>query len=415
MQGTSRGRVKHLIYLALTGALLTFVASPAHGAGAPRIDSHLLVNVASANLLQVSPNGALEAIVDASGKLCVYSTTAWTLVRCAEALTRTIDTANVAWSPDSTRIAFTENWAEYAIESDVWLFSVATGKLVDLTDDHAFGNLLVPRPDGVTALTDGVPAWSPSGDAIYFTRTVGKQQSTEIYRVPAAGGAAKLIANAVPDQRYAISFGMLVPRSGQNVVYTLGYYDPNDLASGLYVVRILDGHVNRAIKPDAKFGTPYLLGVTPDGALALVYYPFGLGLSGPSQLGVSYFALANLRSSVVTPIVPQGVDSRGFHSPSAAVLSPDGSKLLYVYRTSKDLTRIVLRNLHTNTEQLLSYDGEKPPVNNFLWPGARRPDSIISRYCCPAASNSLVSWRGYCAPGTRWAGRPTIWSARRCI
>ncbi len=73
----------------------------------------------------------------------------------------------LAWAPDSSAIAFTENVVVAGLESDVWVFTVADGAFTDRTDDGVTGSWTVG--EGEFAL-DLLPMWSPDSSTIYFWR-----------------------------------------------------------------------------------------------------------------------------------------------------------------------------------------------------------------------------------------------------
>jgi hypothetical protein len=74
----------------------------------------------------------------------------------------------LVWSPDSSRIVFTEEVFYEFLESDLWLLTIENGTISNLTDDHVEGSWF-DRPTADFAL-DYLPAFAPNGD-IYFFRS----------------------------------------------------------------------------------------------------------------------------------------------------------------------------------------------------------------------------------------------------
>ncbi len=80
----------------------------------------------------LAPDGSRFAYLKANG-LCLYSL-AGEQGDCVS-LDRDIhiDAETVQWSPDSTKLAFSENFLITFRDSDIWLYDIATNTLKDLT------------------------------------------------------------------------------------------------------------------------------------------------------------------------------------------------------------------------------------------------------------------------------------------
>jgi hypothetical protein len=75
---------------------------------------------------------------------------------------------HLVWSPDGLWLAFSEDPAAQALESDLWLFDVAKGELSNRSDDQAVGRYA--EVEGDYAL-DYLPMWDPATGYLYFWRT----------------------------------------------------------------------------------------------------------------------------------------------------------------------------------------------------------------------------------------------------
>ena len=84
------------------------------------------------------------------------------------ALLRLHDT--LFWSPDGTRIALTEEFFRELLESDIWLYDVASNSFTDLTNDDASGSLIRLDRFGVEYIVDTYPIWHPETGDLYFIR-----------------------------------------------------------------------------------------------------------------------------------------------------------------------------------------------------------------------------------------------------
>jgi Tol biopolymer transport system component len=106
---------------------------------------------------------------------------------------------NPAWSPDGSRLAYTSERMELypqnsAFRSELWIVDLRSEQTSRLSEG-----------DAVTA------NWSPHGQRIAFTRRQGLPMQSDIWTIPAAGGAASAVTNDAatdfspawsPDGRY---------------------------------------------------------------------------------------------------------------------------------------------------------------------------------------------------------------------
>ena len=93
------------------------------------------------------------------------------------------------WSPDSTRIALTEEFFRELLESDIWLYDVASSTFTDLTNDDASGSLIRLDDYDVEYIIDSYPIWHPENGDLYFFRYEPFEGGlypfrTALYRLP---------------------------------------------------------------------------------------------------------------------------------------------------------------------------------------------------------------------------------------
>jgi len=100
----------------------------------------------------------------------------------------------LVWSPDSAWLAFSEDPAAQAMESDIWLFDVNKGELTHRTDDAAQGR--IADITGDFAL-DYLPMWDPATGYLYFWRSTPDEQggfTLDLMRLdPEGAGEAELV------------------------------------------------------------------------------------------------------------------------------------------------------------------------------------------------------------------------------
>lgn len=152
------------------------ITLPAHLATSVQVTDVTLLTDLVANALPVaaelSPNGQKVAwIVPAAApkeaSLCVASLEG-DGQNCFAAAGFEGMPYRLVWSPDSQWIAFSEDPAAQALESDIWLFDVAHGKLTNRTDDSMQGRFA----DATGKFTlDYLPMWDPATGLLYFWRS----------------------------------------------------------------------------------------------------------------------------------------------------------------------------------------------------------------------------------------------------
>lgn len=75
---------------------------------------------------------------------------------------------HLVWSPDSQWLAFSEDPAAQALESDIWLWDVARGELQNRTDDGVMGRYAEAVDDFAL---DYLPMWDAATGYLYFWRS----------------------------------------------------------------------------------------------------------------------------------------------------------------------------------------------------------------------------------------------------
>lgn len=321
-------------------------------AGELRVVERREVSIGGRGIVGLSPDGTRLAVTKARA-VCAHDVETLAELSCAEPTTGQILPWSITWSPDSARIAFTEDLPRLFIDSDVWVLEVEGGALLNLTDDGASGGLLAHGLEPIEAQHDLAPAWFPDGTTLAFARTPGSREGTAIYRVPLDGGDPEKLLDVAGGVAYSVLYGPRWSEDGAMLVYTVAAPSSRDPNNGLWVADRDGRDPRQVVKATGEDGPPLLLDVTPDGAKALDYY-WQAAERFAARPNASPLALVDLQTGAVQPIKRAAGDAPEFFGPSNAALSPDGSKVLYAYRHVDGEHRLAVRDLDGGDEHVLA-------------------------------------------------------------
>jgi hypothetical protein len=301
-------------------------------------------------LVSLSPDGRRLAATQ-SDRLCIYSSDTLAQTSCIQSdAVAQVDRGSFAWSPDGARLAFTENFARFLIESDVWVLDAEANRLTDLTDD---GNHRFKLGEDNAAL-DILPAWSSDGATLLFSRTafLGGDATTSLYRMPANGGEPTRLA-AINDLPATVAYSLFWAGEDRPIFYTVMKNKLTDNANGVWTIQP-DGSDARQLLgiTDPDLGPPFLMEVSASGDKALILY-FQAALQYATRDDTPYWAVLDIESGALTPL--QKTDHEEGHAGGVrrAIFSPDGSKLLYTNVVLPSRCEIIVRDVASTTDNIL--------------------------------------------------------------
>lgn len=334
-----------VMLLAACGGAVPVPAPPSASKAAAdlKIAAQRDLQIDDTRIISLSPDGKwLAALRDRSA--CIIAVDSLADKQCAEVKTGSLDSRSIVWSPDSQRIAFTEDLPRYMFESDIWTLVVDSGQLTDLTPDNLSGSV-ISLPQDSAATLDTMPGWSPDGQTLIFARSM-RSGDTALYKMSADGGTPQKVLDIAGGGMIAVWYGPHWLNNGK-IVYTIFHAKIDDPDNGVWLVDSNGQNARQLVKvTDKQTGLPILRDVSAKGDRALVFYSGALQYAAPN---VSYLALLDLTSGQTVPLKP----AAEFLSVANAAFSPDGSKINYVYRSADKQTQVMVRDVQNGTDNSL--------------------------------------------------------------
>ena len=145
------------------------------------------------------------------------------------------------WSPDSTRLAFSEQTFVTFKDGDLWVMDAQTGALTNLTDDQYDGSVLflAEGDDDVAFSVQLSPAWTPDGQNLTFSSSQfqgNEMLGNTIAQLPADGsGELETLTQVSATEPGAAYFGTGWSPDGASFYYSVAYPDRNNPDNGIWV------------------------------------------------------------------------------------------------------------------------------------------------------------------------------------
>jgi hypothetical protein len=182
--------LRFVFTLAATSATLALSACSGDDGDAPAASSLTIVDTHELDLpfgdAYLSPDG--ERIATYAGtELCIYTADGDQEGCAADELE--LDPNSIRWSPDSSRLAYTENYFVYLTEPDIWVLDADSVEATNLTDDggepHEVN--IIDEAESSGADIDTTPMWVDDS-TIRFIRGAGDDQPVAVMEISTAGG-----------------------------------------------------------------------------------------------------------------------------------------------------------------------------------------------------------------------------------
>jgi hypothetical protein len=216
-----------------------------------------------------------EGYIVSSEELCMYSLSG-ELQTCTDLelppIGYHINLETVRWSPDSTKIVFSEAYFQTGRDSDIWMLDTITNTLSDLTPTPNRNNRDLaarPKDPNLVFSVDIAPQWSTDSQYVYFLRWILQnvdQHRTALYNVNVTTDETKEIA---PIETYHLGWThdfALSPDASQ-VAYNK-WITGDEEDEGTWFLDVGTGEAKIAEVPIKK-PVPGVLQFSPDGSQVL--------------------------------------------------------------------------------------------------------------------------------------------------
>lgn len=333
----------------------------------PRVVNQQAIEIPDTRIISMSPDGrwiagAQPAVGYERGRLCVFEVTTLAQQSCADlsSLRAGLRIEDVIWSPDGSRLAFSEQTFKYLRDGDLWVMDALTGALTNVDDDGYEGNLpLFGNSDEGTITQPANPAFSPDGQTIAFSRSLivdGDLAGNVIATVPADGSAApQTVAQVTTNEPGIAYYGIRWMPDGQQIVYSVHHRNDTDPQNGIWIASSQGGTPRQVLgAADDESGAPAVVQVTATGDRLLAYYPLVVSrFSG----GNTYLATVDLESGAAEWLTLDDPNAPEHAWISMAAFSPDGTALLLVSRLTTPDYQVFVRDVATGQQASVVPEG----------------------------------------------------------
>lgn len=290
--------------------------------------------------MALSPNGRWLAGPGPDDDFCVWDVE--TLDPACDGQLPSIIPRSIAWAPDSMAVAFSVDTPTILRDSDVLVFEVETGTLVNLTDDDPgdedFATLELDREAADPVPVDLFPTWSPDSDDLVFARTIwgAGTMGTTLMTIPRTGGEPVELRDLRPRMPFLIFSPMAWLDDGA-ILFSHLSVDAEDSANGIW--RLPASGDPELIIPGSdadEIVLPSIADVSADEDLISVVSFLGLNAYG-ADIETVYF-LVDVGSGETTPVAELAGTAASPEEPARtngpgrltapARFSPDGDTMI---------------------------------------------------------------------------------------
>jgi hypothetical protein len=321
-----------------------------------QVSSQTLVEIERMRPIGLSPDGRWLAYTDfGMRQLCVAEAETLALHLCAdlEILESRLRIEDVAWSPDSTRLALAEESFVYYFDGDLWVLDVASGDLANVADDGYSGSVPL-EPEGGASLAFAVaPAWFPDSTGISYSRSPwvdGDPRGNDIALISFETGHEVTLVSVSEEIPGVAYFGMAWTRDGQSLYYSVHPFRDDSIDGGIYRFDAATGVTEHILGGTEETGDPAVLEVDATGTRMLVWYP---ELAGRFDAVVEIYAMLDLETRTAEFIEAPSRAENPLYRVGLVGFSPDGSSYLLAERIGPEDGNLWILDVETGERSLL--------------------------------------------------------------
>lgn len=319
-------------------------------------------------IVSLSPDGQWLARTGPDGGLCVWNVETLEPRCTGENLPVYADPffpAWLAWSPDSSAVAFSLDAIRQGPDSDIYVYELEDSTLTNLTDDGYEGSI-VEEP--VAVPVDVLPTWSPDGRQLAFVRSTlsDEASSTAIMRVDRAGGEPGKVYTLGTREPLAIWMPMYwLP--DDTILFAQRSADREHSDSGVWRVGLDGSNPTQLVTDSIEAGIPgaSIMDVSGKHGIASVFSPLLLTQFFTAQEQVLYWTV-DLADGTPSPVPYIDLETKqtipateATTAPGASIafptgplaFSPDGSVAVLLYRSPDASTYVAM--LHRGSSEVV--------------------------------------------------------------
>lgn len=322
----------------------------------------------------ISPDGMYAAVNTGEG-ISIISLSDNSVLMSTEAVMRSIDFDSFSWAPDSSKAVFTENYFFYFHESDLWVMNLETGTTKHLADD-GIDNIFDISSDQTTYI-EMQPVWSPDSKSILTTRVAADTL------VNYFGIIKDLDIGTINEEFFFCDDSPFASTSGafwrkDYIYFTQEFNKSDNSKEGIYRIKKDGTGKERLIAYYEEGDEIILLEMSNDEKYGLAVYLKHQKLITGAPTYESYYRLIDMNELLDNPLKKAKDNGMPF-SLHAAVFSPSGNKIAYIYDPAKPGTNntlpgtaekssvIVIRDADSKTENIVyTGSGEYSFINSTL-------------------------------------------------
>ena len=323
---------------------------PSAGVPARRlvIDDSFQIEIERATVHSLSPDGR-RVLGQSNAEIVVYDLESRQVTARIPSAGGLRDPTSVAWSPDSSRVAFTSNFFIFLHEPDLLVVDLESLTLRSITDDGA-DRVAMPISATPEAPLDVTPVWLADSRTLLFQRMAGEGALSAAFATVSDIGGEVAQETEVLTTVPSIVDLHLDFFTGR-IYYTNIVVPASNRDGGLWSLSPGDVSPHQFYSnPGGSRGIAVIQQVSYARDYALVAFPEMLAGRGAGRTGDEPTALAPLaiydasENRIVE--LPDPDEHRIYRN---ATLSPDGAKMLYIFEDSRGTVVAVRDVFRQNT------------------------------------------------------------------